>query len=37
MATNDRVELIAAIYDEGTSKRPNIHIFRGSIGKSYAF
>ena len=36
MATDDRVELLAAIYDE-ERQRPTYEFLKGTIGKSYAF
>ncbi len=36
MATDDRVELLAAIYDE-KNQRPTFGFLEGTIGKSYAF
>lgn len=36
MATNDEVELIAALYDEA-NQRPTYEFLQGTIGKSYAF
>jgi len=36
MATNERVELLAAIYDE-KNQRPTYGFLEGTIGKSYAF
>ncbi len=36
MATNDEVELMAALYDE-VNRRPTYEFLKGTIGKSYAF
>ena len=36
MASNDEVELIAAIYDE-ENRKPTYEFLQGTIGKSYAF
>ncbi len=36
MATNDEVELMAALYDE-KNRRPTYEFLKGTIGKSYAF
>ncbi len=36
MATDDRVELLAAIYDQ-ERQRPTYEFLKGTIGKSYAF
>ena len=36
MAANDKVELVAALYDE-ENRRPTYEFLQGTIGKSYAF
>ena len=36
MATNDEVELMAALYDE-VNRKPTYEFLQGTIGKSYAF
>ncbi len=36
MASNNKVELIAALYDEA-NRKPKYEFIRGTIGKSYAF
>ncbi len=36
MATNEEVELMAALYDE-VNRRPTYEFLKGTIGKSYAF
>lgn len=36
LASNDKVELVAALYDE-KNQRPTYEFLQGTIGKSYAF